>query len=123
MLTTDKGARRSQLSSPTQRMPPSLPPSFPPSLPSLQVRVQLAVPVDAEEIDTEAVKKVFPYGQLLPIEIQRGGMRASSGIALPAMGDKNDDWIIAVAAVTVGWSGREGGREGERVGEEARRRQ
>lgn len=68
-----------------------------------EVRVQLAVPVDAKDIDTEAVKKVFPYGQLLPIEIQRGGMRASSGIALPAMGDKNDDWIIAVAAVTVGW--------------------
>lgn len=69
----------------------------------MKVRVQLAVPVDAKDIDTEAVKKVFPYGQLLPIEIQRGGMRASSGIALPAMGDKNDDWIIAVAAVTVGW--------------------
>ncbi len=32
------------------------------------------------------MKKVFPYGQLLPIEFQSGGMRASSGIALPEMG-------------------------------------
>jgi uncharacterized protein (TIGR02058 family) len=30
-------------------------------------------------------------------------MLASSGIALPAMGDKNDDMIIAVACVTVGY--------------------
>lgn len=39
-----------------------------------------------EEVDVEQVKKVFPYGQLLPVEFQRGGMRASSGIELPEMG-------------------------------------
>ncbi|TFJ86734.1 hypothetical protein NSK_001822 [Nannochloropsis salina CCMP1776] len=70
---------------------------------AMKVRVQIAVPVDATNIDTEAIKKAFPYGQLLPVEIQSGGMRASSGIALPAMGDRNDDWIVAIAAVSVGW--------------------
>lgn len=39
-----------------------------------------------EEIDIDAVKSVFPYGNLMPIEFQSGGMRASSGIALPEMG-------------------------------------
>lgn len=37
-------------------------------------------------MDVEEIKKVFPYGELLPIEFQSGGMRASSGIALPEMG-------------------------------------
>lgn len=41
------------------------------------------------DVDIEAVKKVFPYGQLLPIEFQAGGMRASSGIELPEMGGKH----------------------------------
>lgn len=42
--------------------------------------------VPQEEVDVEEVKKVFPYGQVLPVEFQRGGMRASSGIELPEMG-------------------------------------
>lgn len=37
------------------------------------------------------------------MQFQRGGMRASSGIAIEALGDKNDDMIIAVACVTVGY--------------------
>jgi len=69
----------------------------------MKIRLQLAVPGDAKEIDQEKVKKVFPYGQLLPIEFQKGGMLAKSGIALPEMGDTNDDWVVVVAAVTVGW--------------------
>lgn len=39
-------------------------------------------------MDVEAVKSVFPYGQLLPVEFQVGGMRASSGIELPEMGGR-----------------------------------
>ena len=34
----------------------------------------------------EAIKRVFPYGQLLPVEFQAGGMRASSGMELPELG-------------------------------------
>jgi uncharacterized protein (TIGR02058 family) len=37
------------------------------------------------------------------VQVQRGGMRASSGIAIAELGDKNDDMIIAVACVTVGY--------------------
>lgn len=39
-----------------------------------------------EEVDVEQIRNVFPYGQLLPVEFQRGGMRAASGIELPEMG-------------------------------------
>ncbi|CAM9114579.1 unnamed protein product [Ectocarpus sp. 12 AP-2014] len=69
----------------------------------MKLRVQLAVPVAEEEVDVEEIKKVFPYGELLPIEFQSGGMRASSGIALPEMGDTNDDMIVAISCVTVGY--------------------
>lgn len=31
-----------------------------------------------EEVDVEAIKKVLPYGELLPIEFQHGGMRTPS---------------------------------------------
>ena len=47
-----------------------------------------------EEIDIDAIKSVFPYGELLPIEFQSGGMRASSGIALPEMGGKVSTLLI-----------------------------
>jgi uncharacterized protein (TIGR02058 family) len=33
------------------------------------LRVQLAVPAAAEDIDLDAVAQVFPYGKLLPIEV------------------------------------------------------
>lgn len=35
-------------------------------------------PHPQEEVDVEAIKKLFPYDELMPIEFQRGGMRASS---------------------------------------------
>ena len=61
------------------------------------------MPVAAEDVDLDAVAAVFPYGQLLPIAIERGGLMARSGIALPDMGDVGDEMIIAVACVTVGY--------------------
>ena len=70
---------------------------------SMKLHVQVGVPSVAQDIDLERVAAVFPYGTLLPITIQRGGLLASSGIVLPEMGDKNDDMIIAVACVTVGY--------------------
>jgi uncharacterized protein (TIGR02058 family) len=36
---------------------------------NMLLRVQLAVPAAAEDIDTAAVAQVFPYGKLLPIEV------------------------------------------------------
>ena len=70
---------------------------------SMKLHVQVGVPMDAEDVDLARVAAVFPYGTLLPVEIQRGGLLARSGIVLPAMGDSNDDMIVAVAAVTVGY--------------------
>lgn len=69
---------------------------------NLKLRVQLATPFPAS-VDLDEIKKVFPYGDLLPIVVAEGGMRASSGIALEAMGDKNDEMLVAIAHVTVGF--------------------
>ena len=60
------------------------------------------MPTTPTPIDEEAVRAVFPYGRVV-IEIQEGGMRASSGIVIPKMGDTNDEMIIAIACVAVGY--------------------
>jgi uncharacterized protein (TIGR02058 family) len=36
---------------------------------NMLLRVQLAVPAAAEDIDLDAVAQVFPYGKILPIEV------------------------------------------------------
>lgn len=41
----------------------------------MKLKVQLAVPADRNEIDMDLVRKVFPYGNLLPIEVGRIGKR------------------------------------------------
>jgi uncharacterized protein (TIGR02058 family) len=69
---------------------------------NMLLRVQIAVP-SPETVDHESIRKVFPYGKIRSLEVFDGGMRAQSGIALAEMGDKNDDMIIAVAVVTVGY--------------------
>lgn len=69
---------------------------------NMLLRVQIGVP-SPETVDVNAIQTVFPYGKLLPPEVIEGGIRASSGIALPEMGDKNDDMIIAVAVITIGY--------------------
>mmetsp|Transcript_26241 Transcript_26241/g.32754 ORF Transcript_26241/g.32754 Transcript_26241/m.32754 type:complete len:190 (-) Transcript_26241:326-895(-) len=82
---------------------PSIQKIVPGGYENMKLRIQLAVPVEPEEIDEDQIKAVFPYGNILPIEYQKGGMMASSGIALEAMGDKNDQMIIAIACVSVGY--------------------
>lgn len=69
---------------------------------NMVLRVQIAVP-DPHAVDHAAIATVFPYGILLPLEIKEGGMRASSGIALPELGDRNDQMYIAIAVVEVGY--------------------
>lgn len=68
---------------------------------AMLLRVQIACP-DPQSIDQLAVAKTFPYGKLI-IDVMEGGMRASSGIAIEALGDTNDDMFIAVCVVTVGY--------------------
>ncbi len=71
-------------------------------LKNMQVRVKLAVPVDADKVDLEQVKSVFPYGQI-SIEVGEGGMICSSGVVLPDKGDRNDHIYVVNAAVEVGY--------------------
>ena len=70
---------------------------------AMKLHVQIGVPAPAADIDLQRVAAVFPYGTLLPVVVEHGGLKARSGIALPAMGDKNDDMIVAVACVSVGY--------------------
>lgn len=65
------------------------------------LRVQVAAP-DHGRIDASEVAKVFPYGKVV-VELQEGGMRASSGVEIEALGDRGDDMLIAVCVVTVGY--------------------
>jgi uncharacterized protein (TIGR02058 family) len=67
----------------------------------MQVRVNLAVPADAEKLDHDAVRAVFPYGQVT-IVVGPGGMLAPSGIFLADKGDASEMIYIVNAAVEVG---------------------
>ena len=55
------------------------------------------------ELDQTQLRAVFPYGEIAFVELQDGGALFRSGIALPAMGDRNDDAIVAIVSVTVGY--------------------
>ena len=67
----------------------------------MQVRATLAAP-RPEEIDAEAVRAVFPYGQV-EIRCIAGGMSAQSGVVLPEKGDRSDELLIVNAVVEVGY--------------------
>lgn len=62
------------------------------------VEVQVAVPYP-EEVKVEEVLAVLPFGQK-SITIEDGGM-VVQGRAIAELEDKNDEMLIAVAAVTV----------------------
>eukprot|EP00982_Pelagococcus_subviridis_P002888 22267-Pelagococcus_subviridis.AAC.4 len=70
---------------------------------NMKLHIHLGVPA-GHEVDLESVKAVFPYGRIVePVRVDAGGLLAKSGIAIAEMGDVNDDFVIAVAAVTVGY--------------------
>jgi uncharacterized protein (TIGR02058 family) len=62
------------------------------------VEVQVAVPYP-EQVRQEEVLAVLPFGQK-SLTVQSGGM-VVQGRAIPELNDKNDEMLIAVAAVTV----------------------
>lgn len=62
------------------------------------VEVQIAVPYP-EQVRTEEVLAVLPFGQKT-ITVETGGM-VVQGRAIEEFQDKNDEMLIAVAAVTV----------------------
>lgn len=62
------------------------------------VEVQVGVPYP-EQVREEEVLAVLPFGQK-SLRVEDGGM-VVQGRAIPVLKDKNDEMLIAVAAVTV----------------------
>ncbi|MDK3157428.1 Lin0512 family protein [Kamptonema cortianum] len=62
------------------------------------VEVQVAVPYP-EQVREAEVLAVLPFGQK-SLTLEKGGM-VVQGRAIPELNDKNDDMLVAVAAVTV----------------------
>jgi uncharacterized protein (TIGR02058 family) len=62
------------------------------------VEVQISVPYP-EQVNAEEVLAVLPFGQK-KLTVESGGMIVQ-GRAIPVLNDKNDEMLIAVAAVTV----------------------
>lgn len=62
------------------------------------VEVQVAVPYP-EQVREEEVLAVLPFGKKT-LTLECGGM-VVEGKAIPVLNDKNDEMLIAVAAVTV----------------------
>jgi uncharacterized protein (TIGR02058 family) len=62
------------------------------------VEVQVAVPYP-EQVRQAEVLSVLPFGQK-SLTVQSGGM-VVQGRAIAVLNDKNDEMLIAVAAVTV----------------------
>jgi uncharacterized protein (TIGR02058 family) len=62
------------------------------------VEVQVSVPYP-EQVNAESVLAVLPFGQK-KLTVVAGGMIVQ-GRAIPELNDKNDEMLIAVAAVTV----------------------
>ncbi|KAJ3704166.1 hypothetical protein LUZ61_007871 [Rhynchospora tenuis] len=70
----------------------------------MKLKIQLGVPRSTQHLlDTDRVKSVFPYGEIISFEVVDGGMISSSGTCIEAMGDKNDDCYIVNAAIYVGY--------------------
>ena len=79
------------------------------------IHVKLGVPslaskTDKEEdtneilpVDSLEVAKVFPYGQLLPLEITKGGIAFHTGRVVEELGDTNDVGICVAACVSLGY--------------------
>ncbi|KAL9325284.1 hypothetical protein ACSQ67_005929 [Phaseolus vulgaris] len=74
------------------------------SFDQMKLQIKLGVPHSLQKsLDIEKVKSVFPYGEILNVEVVDGGLICSSGVLVEEMGDKNDDCYIVNAAVYVGY--------------------
>lgn len=70
----------------------------------MKLQIKLGVPKPVQQfLDIERVKSVFPYGEIVKVEVVAGGLICSSGVHVEEMGDKNDDCYIVNAAVYVGY--------------------
>ncbi|MEN1966586.1 Lin0512 family protein [Lentibacillus sp. N15] len=71
-------------------------------LENMKVNLKLAIPADQDQLDTEKIKAMIPYGTVT-VEVVTGGMATTSGIFLKDKQDKNDLMYIVNAAVEVGY--------------------
>ncbi|KAG7349215.1 lin0512 family protein [Nitzschia inconspicua] len=70
---------------------------------AMLIHVKLGVPKGAT-VDRLQVAKVFPYGRLLPIQVEVGGLEFHSGRVVEELGDDDDVGICCVACVSIGYS-------------------
>jgi uncharacterized protein (TIGR02058 family) len=82
---------------------------------NMLIHVKLGVPrllpspvglVEKDElrhVDVWEVAKVFPYGKLLPIEMEVGGLAFPTGRVVEELGDEDDVGICVAACVTLGY--------------------
>ncbi|KAH9571860.1 hypothetical protein CY35_02G115200 [Sphagnum magellanicum] len=70
----------------------------------MKLKVKLGVPHSVQGgLDLQAVKSVFPYGEIVQLEVVDGGLVCSSGVQLEDFGDKSDNCYVVNAAVYVGY--------------------
>ena len=68
----------------------------------MKLHLHLGVP-EGCTVDLDTVKTVFPYGTILPIAVDVGGLKTRSWISIPAREDSCDDFLVCVANVSVGY--------------------
>lgn len=74
---------------------------------AMLIHVKLGVP-DGAIVDRLQVAKVFPYGRLLPIQVEVGGLSFHSGRVVEELGDDDDVGICCVACVSIGYNDEDG---------------
>ena len=76
-------------------------------VPRLMPSIEAVSPKKGElrHVDRLQVAKVFPYGKLLPIELEVGGLSFPTGRVVEELGDIDDVGICVAACVTLGYEG------------------
>ncbi|CAA7028717.1 unnamed protein product [Microthlaspi erraticum] len=70
----------------------------------MKLQIKLGVPRSLhQQLDLDKVKSIFPYGEILNVEVVDGGLICSSGVLVEEMGDTNEDCYIVNVAVYIGY--------------------
>mmetsp|Transcript_1054 Transcript_1054/g.1879 ORF Transcript_1054/g.1879 Transcript_1054/m.1879 type:complete len:251 (+) Transcript_1054:225-977(+) len=67
------------------------------------IHLKLGIPKESR-VDVLEIAKVFPYGKLLPIQVELGGLEFHSGRVVEELGDSDDVGICCVACVSIGYN-------------------
>lgn len=73
-------------------------------LPSLSSCITSEEKETLRHVDVWEVAKVFPYGKLLPIEMEVGGLSFPTGRVVEELGDEDDVAVCVAACVTLGYA-------------------